>query len=221
MQNYQRQIALKFKLLASFYDLFDLVFRLDRNRNPRYALARKIPNQPWRILDVCAGTGNSAIVVAEANDRNEIIGIDLSADMIAVAESKIRKRRLGGVRIEPMDATRMSFQDGEFDVAMVSFGLHELDYPLMMRILKEMCRVLKDGGKLYIVDYEREAGVVTNLLFSAYLWLFEPRHMAQFLRYDWTKILLSVGIRVDGVEKHFFSKLISATKPCVGVATAP
>lgn len=221
MQNHQRQIPRKFRLLAAFYDLFDLAFLLDRNRNPRYALARKIPNEPLRILDVCAGTGNSAVVVAEANDRNEIIGIDLSPGMIAVAERKIRKRRLRSVRIEQMDATRMSFQNGEFDVAMVSFGLHELDYPLMMRILEEMCRVLKDGGKLYIVDYEREAGLVTNLVFSAYLWLFEPRHMAQFLRYDWTKVLLSVGIRIDGVEKHFFSKLISATKPCARVATAP
>lgn len=84
MQNYERQIKLKFGVLASFYDLFDVLFLLDKKRNPRHALARKIPNEVLRILDVCVGTANSAIAVAEANSRNEIVGIDLSADMIAV-----------------------------------------------------------------------------------------------------------------------------------------
>ena len=78
MQEYEGRIKLKFKLLANFYDLFDIPFRLNRNGNPRLALAKKIPNATLHILDLCVGTANSAIAVAEANDQNEIIGIDLS-----------------------------------------------------------------------------------------------------------------------------------------------
>ena len=212
MQNYERQIKLKFKFLAIFYDLFDLAFLVQKERNPRYALARKIPNENLRILDVCVGTANSSIVVAEANDRNEIVGIDLSPSMIAVAEGKIRKRGIRNISIHQMDATKMSFQDCEFDIAMASFGLHELGHELMMDILKETYRVLKDGGKLYIIDYERERGLVENFMFSIYLRIFEPRHMPQFLKYDWTEIMWSVGFEVNDIEKYFFSKLISATK---------
>ena len=71
MQEYEGRIKLKFKLLANFYDLFDIPFRLNTDGNPRLALAQKIPNVSLRILDVCVGTANSAIAVAAANDQSE------------------------------------------------------------------------------------------------------------------------------------------------------
>jgi demethylmenaquinone methyltransferase/2-methoxy-6-polyprenyl-1,4-benzoquinol methylase len=212
MQGYERTIKLKFKILSTFYDLFDIPFRLNKDGNPRLALAREIPNQPLRILDVCVGTANSAIAVAETNDQNEIIGVDLSPDMIAVAESKIRRRGIRNISIHQMDATKMSFQDGEFDTAMISFGLHELDYELMMSILKETSRILKKCGKLYIIDYEQEKGLIKSIILSAHLRIFEPRHMPQFLKYDWNTLLQGIGVRVTRIDKYLFSKVISATK---------
>ncbi|MEW6618711.1 MAG: methyltransferase domain-containing protein [bacterium] len=220
MQDYERQVKLKFKLLATFYDLSDIPFLLNGKGNPRRALARKIPNETLRILDVCVGSANSAIAVAEANDQNEIIGVDLSPDMIAVAESKIRRRGIQNIFIHQMDATKMTFQDGEFDIAMISFGLHELDYDLMIDILKEMCRVLKESGKLYLVDYEREDGLLKNLVLSIHLKIFEPSHMPQFLKYDWVEILQSIGFQVTETEKYLFSKLICAVKQSNAELTA-
>lgn len=211
-KDYEKAIKLKFRLVAKFYDLADLVFIFDKETNPRHALARKIPNEALHILDACVGTANSSIIVAEANDQNEIIGIDLSPDMIAVAKKKIQKRGIMNIHIRRMDATEMSFQDGEFDIAMISFGLHELGYELMIDILKEMHRVLKDGGKLYIIDYEREDGLIKNLMFSIYLKIFEPKHMPQFLKYDWVELLRGVGFHVTSGGKYRFSKMISATK---------
>ena len=211
MKDYERLIRWKFKWLATFYDLFDLTFLLDKTRNPRYALARKIPNEPLRILDICVGTANSSIVIAEANDQNEIVGIDLSPDMIAKAKNKIRRQGMRNMSIHKMDAASMSFPDGEFDIAMISFGLHELGHELMMTVLREICRVLKEGGKLYIVDYERQGGI-KGLLFSIYLRIFEPEHMPRFLTYDWAKVLLGAGVQINATEKYPFSKMISAVK---------
>lgn len=210
MQEYEGRIKLKFKMLAAFYDLFDTPFRLNSAGNPRLALAKKIPNAALRILDVCVGTANSAIAVAEVNNQNQIVGIDLSPDMIAVAENKIRKRGIKNISIREMDATRMSFQDGEFDIVMISFALHELGYELMMSILKEMSRVVKKSGTLYIIDYEKEEALFKNFILSIHLKIFEPGHLSQFLRYDWDEILRGVGFRVTGTEKYLFSKLISA-----------
>jgi ubiquinone/menaquinone biosynthesis C-methylase UbiE len=213
--NYEKRIKLKFKLLAAFYDLFDLAFLLDRKRNPRYALADKIPDEAIRILDVCSGTANSSIVVAQANIRNEIICIDLSPDMIAVAYSKVRKRNIRNISIRQINATEMNFQDDEFDVAMISFALHEMDYEMMLKVLRQMCRVLKDGGKLYIIDYAREDGWCKDLLLSMHLRVFEPKHMAKFLKYDWTDILRVVGFQFNSSEEYLFSKLIAATKQSI------
>jgi ubiquinone/menaquinone biosynthesis C-methylase UbiE len=106
----------------------------------------------------------------------------------------------------------MSFQDGEFDVVMISFALHELEHELMMRILCEMSRVVKGGGLLYIIDYESADSFFKKLVFAANLKLFEPAHMPQFLQYDWKELLAEAGFRFTGKEKYLFSKLISAVK---------
>ena len=212
MQEYAGRIKLKFKILATFYDLFDIPFKLNGASNPRLALAREIPNTNLHILDVCVGTANSAIAVAKVNSQNQIVGIDLSPDMIAVAENKIRKLGIESIAIYEMDATKMSFEDGQFDIAMISFALHELSYKLMMSILKEMSRVVKESGTLYIIDYESEEGWFKSLILSIHLKIFEPSHMPQFLRYDWDEILQLVGFRVTSTEKYLFSKLISACR---------
>jgi len=212
MQSYPSRLRLKFRFLTSFYDLFDLAFAPAPERNPRRVLAGKIPNEPLRILDVCVGTAQSSIGIAQANDRNEIVGIDLSPHMIALAREKIRSRGIRNLSIHEMDARRMSFPDGQFDIAMVSFGLHEMDYGLMVDVLGEMHRVLKEGGRLYIVDYHRGDGRIERWILSVFLKLFEPSHMGQFLKYDWTRILQDMGFRLDGTERLLFSKLICAAR---------
>lgn len=216
MHEYTRKIKLKFKILAAFYDLFEIPFRLNRAGNPRLALAKKIPNANLCILDVCTGTASGAIAVAEASPKNQIIGIDLSPDMIAVAENKIRNRGIKNISICEMDATKMTFEDEEFDIGMISFALHELEYELMISVLKEMGRVVKKSGTIYIIDYEREQGWFKSPMFSVYLKVFEPPHLPRFLQYDWNEILQGIGFRLMEMEKYLFSKLIYARRNSAG-----
>ena len=82
----------------------------------------------------------------------------------------------------------------------------------MIRILKEMSRVVKDAGMLHIIDYEREDSFIKSLILSIHLKLFEPNHMPQFLQYDWNEILQHIGFQVMGTKKYLFSKLISAVR---------
>lgn len=212
MINYDEFISRKFSIAAPFYDLFDLVFVFSKRTNPRYGLLSMVPNRPLKVLDVCCGTGNGSIIIAEANDKNEMVAIDSSADMLAVAERKVSNKNLQNVSFWQMDATKMNFEDGRFDIVMVSFGLHELEYPMMMDVLKEICRVLKDGGKLYIVDYEEQERLLKRFLLHVFVKIFEPKHISQFLKYDWNKILQSVGFQISEVKQYNFSKLIFATK---------
>lgn len=102
----------------------------------------------------------------------------------------------------------MSFKDFEFDMAMVSFGSHELYEDLIMRISEEMGRVLKGSRRLYIIDYEGEKGFFKKPLFWIFLKLFEPEHMSRFLEHDWEQVARRVGFCVTSIEKYFFSKLI-------------
>lgn len=130
-------------MIAPIYDWFDLLFLLDPGRNPREALARKIPNSSLHILDVCAGTAGASV--------------------------KIARKQLRNINLLEMDATKMELDDGVFDVATVSFGLHEMPRELMVRALAEIARVVKPSGKLYIVDYEKEGGPLRRIAFATFL----------------------------------------------------
>ena len=209
---YHRRIKLKYWLLSFFYDSVEIFFHFNTKTNPRHGLARLIPNDDLRILDVCFGTGNSTLLVARNNNNNMITGLDLSADMLKVANRKIRKQGLSNVKTIRMDAADMHFEDESFDVATSSFGLHEMKYPVMESIIKEMKRVLKKGGQLYLVDYKLQDTAIKRFLFRVYLLLTSPPHVKDFLKYDWDAIMRECGFRIDKIEPYKISQIICATR---------
>jgi demethylmenaquinone methyltransferase/2-methoxy-6-polyprenyl-1,4-benzoquinol methylase len=200
----------KYRILHQFIDLYEFIFIFSKERNPRRALAGRIPEDNMRVLDVCFGTGNGSIPFWDTS--NIIFGVDVSFDMLAASKKKILRQRRQNVFIHQMDAANMGFHDEQFDIVMVAFGLHDMEYDLMLRVLKEMHRVLRKGGRLYILDYEEEGTFLKRLIFSLYLRISYPQHVQEFLKYDWNQILESIGFRFDSAETYTVSKLISATK---------
>jgi demethylmenaquinone methyltransferase/2-methoxy-6-polyprenyl-1,4-benzoquinol methylase len=198
--------------LSIFYDFLEVFFHFNTQTNPRHGLARLIPNDDLRILDVCFGTGNSTLLVAKKNNRNMITGLDLSADMLKVANRKIQKQGLSNIETIQMDAVDIDLEDESFDVATSSFGLHEMEYPVMESIIKEMNRVLKKGGKLYLVDYRIQDTAIRRFWFRVYLLLTSPPHVKDFLKYDWKAIMKECGFRIDRVEPYKISQIICATR---------
>jgi demethylmenaquinone methyltransferase/2-methoxy-6-polyprenyl-1,4-benzoquinol methylase len=203
---------LKYWLLSFFYDFLEIFFYFNTETNPRHGLARLIPNDDLRILDVCFGTGNNTLLVAKNNDKNTITGLDLSADMLEVADRKIRKQGLSNVKTVRMDAADMNLEDESFDVATSAFGLHEMEYPVMESIIKEMNRVLGKGGKLYLVDYRIQDTAIKRFFFRVYLLLTSPPHVKDFLKYDWEAIMKRCGFCIDKIEPCKISQIICATR---------
>lgn len=210
-QTYHKRIKLKYKILSIFYDLIELFFS-NPETNPRHGLARQIPNDNLYILDVCFGTGNSTLIVAKNNSNNRITGVDLSADMLQVANRKIRKKGLLNVTTLKMDALNMDLEDESFDIVTSSFGLHEMEYPVMKNILKEMNRVLKKDGKLYLVDYQLQNTAIKRFFFRVYLLLTSPPHVKDFLKYDWEAVMKECGFRIDRFESYRISQIICASR---------
>ena len=208
--SYIQKMQSKYKALSRFIDLYEFIFLFNKDKNPRYSLAKKIGNRNLRILDVCFGTGNGSKAFWETN--NITVGVDLSHDMLAAAKRKILRQNRQNVFALQMDAANMGLQDEKFDVIMVSFGLHDMEYDLMLCVLEEMYRVLKKGGTLYILDYEKEGMLLRRLLFSIYLKISYPPHVQEFLKYDWNEILKGIGFQMDSVETYTVSKMVSATK---------
>ena len=110
-----------------------------------------------RILDVACGTGAVAISLAERGGA-EIVGVDLSAEMISAVSAAANERSLSGARFERMNAERLNFADETFDLTICSLGLMYCPDP--EKALCEMHRVTKPGGRIVCAVWgpRRECG---------------------------------------------------------------
>jgi demethylmenaquinone methyltransferase/2-methoxy-6-polyprenyl-1,4-benzoquinol methylase len=131
---------------ARIYDPFLSLFRLKGVRKETVEMSGVRVDD--RVLDVCTGTGDVALEFAKRCD--DVTGIDLSAEMLAVARKKDRE---GKVRFLQMDATRLDFTDGDFDVSAISFALHDMPPEVREEALREMARVTRE--KIVILGFVR------------------------------------------------------------------
>ncbi len=107
---------------------------------------------PAKLLDVASGTGDLALSIQDALPHAKVIATDFCAEMLEHASSR------GVHKTLVADALDLPFPEGEFDVVTVAFGLRNMgDYE---RALKEMRRVLKPGGSLFILDFSLPKGVM-------------------------------------------------------------
>ena len=125
--------------------------RYDRLLNPflnhiRQALVDWITeNQPKRILDVGCGTGKQLSLIPSNLDA---VGIDISDAMLEQAEKQVQGKCMRA------DATDIPFEDGEFDLAISQFALHEKDITTINAELEEVRRVLKPTGVFSVTDFD-------------------------------------------------------------------
>jgi demethylmenaquinone methyltransferase/2-methoxy-6-polyprenyl-1,4-benzoquinol methylase len=137
--------------IAPRYDWFNRLasFGLDR-RWRKVALERGGVTVGQRVLDVCAGTGELAILCRE-RQRGEgiVIGVDMNSAMLALA---MQKQRLRGLSIGWLqaDALGLPFADNSFDRVTIGFSTRNLAD--LMAALREMVRVLRPCGQLIILE---------------------------------------------------------------------
>ena len=95
-----------------------------------------------RVLDVATGTGESALVLAEAvGAAGSVVGADISLPMLARAAGKTQGRR---IRLVAADGQSLACRDGTFDRVVCQLGLHFFPDPVAG--VREACRVLRQGG---------------------------------------------------------------------------
>ena len=102
-----------------------------------------------RVLEVGVGTG-LALPHYAADKR--ITGIDLSAEMLARARTRVRGERLANVEaLLEVDAEQTGFADASFDIAVAMFVASVVPNP--RRLLREMRRVVRPGGQILLVNH--------------------------------------------------------------------
>lgn len=136
----------EYETTAIFYDLLvEPPLRRIRRRVTKLIAA----GRTQLVLDCCCGTGRQARLLAAA-PGSRVIGLDRSPAMLAQAARK-RPPGLDWVRA---DARFLGLKSAAFDAAVVSFALHEKSAPAAARMLDELRRVLRPGGRLVVVDFD-------------------------------------------------------------------
>lgn len=99
-----------------------------------------------RVVDIACGTGLVTFAAAAAvGSGGAVVGVDVSDEMVNLADARARERGLAHVRFERMDAEALALADGSFDVALCALGL--MYVPDALKAVAEMGRVLVPGGR--------------------------------------------------------------------------
>src|SRR5690606_24274994 len=94
-------------------------------------------------LDVCCGTGDWTIALAEATGKDgSVTGLDFSEGMLASARPKVQG--YPSINLIQGNAMELPFADNSFDYVTIGFGLRNV--PDYEQVLRELHRVLKPGG---------------------------------------------------------------------------
>lgn len=148
-ENAQDRAAFTYNAAADFFDASPLGF-WDYFGRRTIELA-SLPRGS-RVLDVCCGTGASALPAAEAvGPTGKIIGVDLAEELLELARRKAVQQRLGNIKFEVGDMLSLRFPTESFDAVVCVFGIFFV--PDMPRAVSELWSRIRPGGKLAMTTW--------------------------------------------------------------------
>jgi demethylmenaquinone methyltransferase/2-methoxy-6-polyprenyl-1,4-benzoquinol methylase len=174
-----------FTAVPDRYDLINRIFTGGQDNKWRLKTARLcLSTQPAKILDLCCGTGDLAITLAQlAPASAQVVGLDYSPPMLEKATVKASRAQLQAkLDFIHGDVGDLPFPDEYFDCIGISFAFRNLTYknPNTPRYLAEIVRVLKNGGQFVMVESSQPPNKLFRALDHFYLRTF-VRWMGTYL----------------------------------------
>jgi demethylmenaquinone methyltransferase/2-methoxy-6-polyprenyl-1,4-benzoquinol methylase len=170
------RIAGMFDAIAGRYDLLNRLLSagIDRRWRRRTVAALGLRGGE-RVLDLCTGTADLALAARTANPpAGQVVGIDFSAKMLALARAKIAANGLAKtVLVARGDATSLPVAGLSVDVVTIGFGIRNVERPDVA--CAEIRRVLKPGGRLAILEFAPPTRPGVRQLYSVYSRYVLPR----------------------------------------------
>jgi demethylmenaquinone methyltransferase/2-methoxy-6-polyprenyl-1,4-benzoquinol methylase len=171
-----RSIGEMFSSIAPRYDFLNRLLSLGVDRRwRRLAVAETVPSTGGRFLDVATGTADMALeILRQKGAGASVAGVDLSVEMMRLGREKCG-RAGPSLRIAFFRAPGESlpFRDGAFDSACVAFGIRNVAD--RGRGLREMCRVVRPGGRVVVLEFSTPTGTVFGTLYRFYFRSVLPR----------------------------------------------
>lgn len=174
-QTKKEEVREMFDNIAPKYDLLNHTLSMSIDRIWRRRVVRIVRrSRPHRILDVATGTGDLAIEMARRIRDVQVLGVDLSEAMLAVARRKVEERGLDNrIVLDRGDAEHLAVADASVDVATVAFGVR--NFGDLAAGLRELARTIRPGGKVVILEFSRPRNRAFRALYEFYSYRILPR----------------------------------------------
>ena len=162
------QVEQMFDNIAPTYDRLNhrLSWNIDRYWR-RKALRQLQPCHPRQLLDIATGTGDLAIQAVKMMPDVKVTAVDISERMMKIGQEKVQKAGLAGsISFDKQDCTQLTIPDASYDAVTAAFGIR--NFADLDKGLSEMCRVLRKGGHLCIIELTTPVAFPMKQLFRIY-----------------------------------------------------
>jgi len=163
----QKLVGEVFTSVAKNYDLMNDLMSFGIHRLwKRHFVAISGVRKGDRVLDLAGGTGDiAALLKPVVGEQGEIVVGDINAAMLGVGRDRLTDRgQVAGLRWAQMNAECLPFPDNSFDAVTMAFGLRNVTDK--DKALADICRVLKPGGRLLVLEFSRVRSELFNKLYD-------------------------------------------------------
>ena len=169
----KQEVAEMFNNISARYDFLNHFLSLGIDKIWRRKAIKQLRSIPVKkIIDIATGTGDFAIAAFKLNPE-EVIGLDISAGMLAVGEQKMIKNKVDSViKMQLGDSENIPYDSNYFDALTVGFGVRNFEN--LELGLTEMLRVIKPCGKAVILEFSKPKRFPIKQIFGFYSRYFIP-----------------------------------------------
>ena len=156
------------------------------------------PEPAARALDVGTAAGHTALALAP--HVGDVVGVDITPEMLVEAGKLRVERGIANVRFVMANATSLPFGDLSFDIVTCRRAAHH--FSDVARALVEMRRVLKPGGRLVIDDRSVPEDDFVDSTMNHLDRLHDASHVRQYRVSEWSGMLRDAGLAVESIEQY-------------------
>jgi ubiquinone/menaquinone biosynthesis C-methylase UbiE len=207
-------------VIRSAYDLLSQIYSFTVapvERKPRLRGLELAAIQPQdKVLEVAVGPGVALLEILKQVDKTNVVyGVDLSPMMLEKARQTVTKAGFANINLRQSDARSLPFDDNSFDVLFNNYMLDLIPLEDMPIILKEFRRVLKNGGRLVMVNMSKDQPGIT---FYERLYQATPVRLNPYLYGGCRPVLMAEHTRQAGFQdvRREFIKNIFPSEVVVG-----
>ncbi len=155
------------------------------------------PRTHERVLDIATGGGHVALTFAPL--VREVLAVDLTPEMLAVALAHLRSAGASNVKGIVADAEMLPIASSTIDIVTCRIAPHH--FPSPRRFVEEVARVLLPAGRFVLIDSTVPEGDV-GVFFNDFERLRDPSHVRSLTTGEWRDMMTEVGLSLRIVE-HF------------------